>query len=221
MRSVDDTSHTTQSPEAQPILPISRRNVLITGSAATGMVPVTGVASATSNEDSTEMTGESEACLLTIMVIGLEAEGVMADVEVNSIGETKMTDDSGTVVFEVENGVHEVTAEKERWGSVTKTIEMNGHDQAVHVPMHIKQVNELHVSVHDASLGTPVAASEVFIERYGTSQTDKSGDVTVMIEKMLEPTTHSLEVTAEGYHGETRQIEMDSNQQLNVELLPQ
>lgn len=167
------------------------------------------------------MTGESEACLLTIMVIGLEAEGVMADVEVNSIGETKMTDDSGTVVFEVENGVHEVTAEKERWGSVTKTIEMNGHDQAVHVPMHIKQVNELHVSVHDASLGTPVAASEVFIERYGTSQTDKSGDVTVMIEKMLEPTTHSLEVTAEGYHGETRQIEMDSNQQLNVELLPQ
>lgn len=221
MKSADDPSQHTQSPVKGPSLPVSRRNVLITGSAIAGMLSATGVSSATPDEASMESMDSSETCHLTITVTGLEVDGPMADVGVTIGDETQTTDTSGQVVFEVGDGTHKVTVEKERWGSITKTIEMNGQHQEMHIPMHIEQYNDLTITVCDTSLGTPIRQSTITVDCYGTVRTDETGTAMVMIERMLEPTTHDLMVAADGYHTETRHVTMANDKQLRIELLPE
>lgn len=144
----------------------------------------------------------------------------MADVSVIIGDEKKTTDTSGTVVFEVGTGTHEVTIEKERWKRKVKTIEMNGQHQKMHIPMHIKKYNDLYITVYDACLGTPIKNATITVEGYGNVHTDENGTAMVMIVNLLEPTEHDLMVTTDGYHTETRWVKMADTKQLCIELVP-
>jgi uncharacterized membrane protein len=220
MKDANESIHITQSPGVRPNRPISRRHVLVAGSAIAGMMSATGVGSATTDDTPPESTTPPKTCLLIVVVTGLEAEGPMADVDVTSGDETKTTDVSGTVVFEIGSGIHKVTAEKQRWETSTKTVEMNRQHQVMHLPMHIRKYNDLTVTVSDASLKTLIQGATVTVKGYGTVQTSDNGTAMVMIEHMLEPTNHDLTITADGYHSETRQVTVSDDKHFDVELVP-
>lgn len=212
------------SQQPKPQFPVSRRNVIIGGASTTGLLATSGAVSAATDDNDANVlnpSGSSKYCRLTIHITGLEVEGAMADVLVENGTEQVMTDTNGTAVFELEAGTYEVTISKDGWGTKTRTIELGGQDQELHIPMHASQFNGLELSVCDASHGGPIKDAVITISGYGTAYTDEDGAALVIIEQMMEPTHHELTVTADGYCTETRQMTLDDDKHLRLELLPE
>ncbi|MFC7007375.1 hypothetical protein [Halalkalicoccus salilacus] len=75
MKSAEDTTQTARSSQEDVDLRISRRDVLLTGTAGVGLIASSGVSSATSHETSSEPEDPLNTDLQTILVTGLEIDG--------------------------------------------------------------------------------------------------------------------------------------------------
>ncbi len=137
MNSADDTTQTTRTSQPDARLPISRRDVLLTGTAGVGLIASSGVSGATNHETSSESEDSSSMDLNTILVTGLEIDGPLEDCVVEYQNERKETDESGTVDFQISEDSAEVTLEKEGWQNKTETVEAGETDQEIHVPMYV------------------------------------------------------------------------------------
>lgn len=137
MKHTDDTTQITDSSRPDLSLRVSRRDVIITGTASIGLLTTAGVSSASNHETSSEEEGAPGTNSLTITVTGLEIDGPLEDCEVAYENERQTTDESGTVVVENGDGPYEVTLRKEGWENETETIEAEGDTREVHVPMHV------------------------------------------------------------------------------------
>ncbi|MFC7222696.1 hypothetical protein ACFQKF_06035 [Halalkalicoccus sp. GCM10025322] len=137
MKSAEDTTQTARSSQEDVDLRISRRDVLLTGTAGVGLIASSGVSSATSHETSSEPEDPLNTDLQTILVTGLEIDGPLEDCVVEYRNEQKETDESGTVDFQISENSAEVALEKEGWHNKTETLEVDDPDQEIHVPMHV------------------------------------------------------------------------------------
>lgn len=137
MNSADDTTQTTRTAQPDARLRISRRDVLLTGTAGVGLIASSGVSSATNHETSSESEDSSNTDLNTILVTGLEIDGPLEDCVVEYQNERKETDESGTVDFQISEDSAEVTLKKEGWQNKTETVEVDETDQEIHVPMFV------------------------------------------------------------------------------------
>lgn len=130
MKSAEDTTQTACSSREDTTLQISRRDVLLTGAAGTGLLATTGASSAAPDEES----GDSR---FTITVTGLEIDGPLEECVVEYGDEQKTTDESGNVAFDVSDDPQEVVLEKEGWEDKTETIGPDETDQEVYIPMYV------------------------------------------------------------------------------------
>jgi uncharacterized membrane protein len=220
MTATDDTTHAAGSQQTDSRFSISRRDIIISGTATTGLLAASTSVGATGDDDDTsDSNGSSKRCTLTVFVTGLEVEGAMADVMVENGTQQAMTDANGTAVFDLEDGTYEVTVSKDGWGANTRTIELGGQDQEIHIPMHASQFNDLDLFVCDASHGEAIPDAAATLSGYGTVYTDENGEAMVMVERMMEPTHHELTVTADGYRTEIRQVTLDDDKHLRIELV--
>lgn len=137
MNSADDTTQTTRTAQPDARLRISRRDVLLTGTAGVGLIASSGVSSATNHETSSESEDSSNTDLNTILVTGFEIDGPLEDCVVEYQNERKETDESGTVDFQISEDSAEVTLKKEGWQNKTETVEVDETDQEIHVPMFV------------------------------------------------------------------------------------
>ena len=216
----NDNSQLPHSQRTDSRFSISRRDVIISGTATTGLLAASTSVGATGDDDETsDSNGSSKRCTLTVFVTGLEVEGAMADVMVENGTQQAMTDTTGTAVFDLEDGTYEVTVSKDGWGANTRTIELGGQDQEIHIPMHASQFNDLDLFVGDASHGEAIPDAAATLSGYGTVYTDENGEAMVMVERMMEPTHHELTVTADGYRTEIRQVTLDDDKHLRIELV--
>lgn len=115
---------------------MSRRSVLTTAVAAVGLSAITGTASAAGHESSDETDDSPKTHYLTVQVTDMEGEREISDVMVKHDKKRDQTNPAGKVVFEVENGVHEMTAEKSGYEEWSKSIEINGEDKEIYAPLH-------------------------------------------------------------------------------------
>lgn len=136
MKSADDTTQTARSSASDSTLRVSRRNVLIAGGAGVSLLATTGVSTASNRETS------SEAGPPTATVIGLEIdgplEGCAVKYENKRTNENKRTTtgNSGTVVFENGRGPYQVALKKDDWHHKTVTVEPEGDQQEIYIPMY-------------------------------------------------------------------------------------
>lgn len=128
MKSAENATQTACSSREDTTLQISRRDVLLTGAAGTGLLATTGAASAAPDEESSRF---------TITVTGLEIDGPLEECVVEYGDEQKTTDESGHVAFDVSDDSQEVVLEKEGWEDKTKTIGSDETDQEVYIPMYV------------------------------------------------------------------------------------
>lgn len=216
MESTEDAPSDAHSPTPGPSHPVSRRDVVIGSGVAAGMLSI-GVSPAGADDSEDESDGSNTRCLVT--VTGLEAGGPMSDVHVTLGTEEGLTDESGVVTFEVGIGAYELRVEKERWESVSEMLTIDRAEKELQIPLHIDWYDDLCVIVRDASCGCPIKKATVSVSGHGSDQTDRHGVVLMMLERQLESTDHELTVTADGYRKETRQITIDGDERLTVELL--
>lgn len=218
MESTEDAPSDAHSPTPGPSHPVSRRDVVIGSGVAAGMLSI-GVSPAGADDSEDESDGSNTRCLVTVTVTGLEAGGPMSDVHVTLGTEEGLTDESGVVTFEVGIGAYELRVEKERWESVSEMLTIDRAEKELQIPLHIDWYDDLCVIVRDASCGCPIKKATVSVSGHGSDQTDRHGVVLMMLERQLESTDHELTVTADGYRKETRQITIDGDERLTVELL--
>lgn len=216
MESTEDAPSDAHLPTPGPSHPVSRRDVVIGSGVAAGMLSI-GVSPAGADDSEDESDGSNTRCLVT--VTGLEAGGPMSDVHVTLGTEEGLTDESGVVTFEVGIGAYELRVEKERWESVSEMLTIDRAEKELQIPLHIDWYDDLCVIVRDASCGCPIKKATVSVSGHGSDQTDRHGVVLMMLERQLESTDHELTVTADGYRKETRQITIDGDERLTVELL--
>lgn len=133
MNSAEDTTQTVSSSRKDAGLRVSRRDVLLTGTAGASLLAMPGASSAAPDETA----AESEDDALVINVIGFEIDGPLDDCRVEYENERKTTDDSGTVTFETSDDSPEITLEKEGWQNKTETIVRDETGQEVYVPMYV------------------------------------------------------------------------------------
>lgn len=136
MISKENTTVNAQSPRAGMVLPVSRRSVLTVFASAIGISSITEVASATEQESSADLGESSKTSRLTVRVTDIEGEEEIPDVLLKGKKKRDQTDQLGKVVFEVENGLHEMIAEKPGYEEQTMSIEINGEDREIYLPLH-------------------------------------------------------------------------------------
>lgn len=136
MESRENTTENVQMPRTKTSMSVSRRSVLTTAVAAVGLSAITGTASAAGHESSDEADDSPETQYLTVHVTDMEGEREISDVMVKHGKKRDQTNPAGKVVFEVENGVHEMTAEKSGYEEWSKSIEINGEDEEIYAPLH-------------------------------------------------------------------------------------
>lgn len=136
MRSRETTARNDQSSNTGPSNPISRRNLLKTVVSAVGLSSAIGIAGATDQHDRPDRGGSSKTRPFLFTVTNMEGEETLAGVQVECRGERARTDGSGTVVLEVEDGTHEVTAEKNQYEQWSGEIDMKGDKNGIYIPLH-------------------------------------------------------------------------------------
>lgn len=110
--------------------------MLSTAVAAVGLSAITGTASAAGHESSDETDDSPETHSLTVYVTDMEGEREISDVMVKHDKTRDQTNSAGKVVFEVENGVHEMIAEKSGYEEWSRSVEINGKDKKIYAPLH-------------------------------------------------------------------------------------
>lgn len=136
MESRENTTENVQMPRTKATTSVSRRRVLSTAVAAVGLSAITGAASAAGHESSDETDDSPETHYLTVQVTDMEGERDISDVMVKHDKKRDQTNPAGKVVFEVENGVHEMRAEKSGYEEWSRSVEINGEDKEIYAPLH-------------------------------------------------------------------------------------
>ncbi|MFC7008594.1 hypothetical protein [Halalkalicoccus salilacus] len=136
MKSRENTTENVQIPGAKATTSVSRRSVLSTAVAAVGLSAITGTASAAGHEGSDETDESPETHHLTVQVTDMEGEREISEAMVKHDKKRDRTNPAGKVVFEVENGVHEMRAEKSGYEEWSRSVEINGEDKEIYAPLH-------------------------------------------------------------------------------------
>lgn len=223
MNSDNDSTETDVDIDTGQGLSISRRNVLISSGTASVAASTGCIGEASANEHSADKEPEEKAtaATLTVKVTGLERDGPLPDADVIMDGKRQKTDDEGIAAFEVEEGRHEITIMKRRWEPKSKTVTVNKEEETLHIPMHIREYNEVITAIYDACLGTPVEDATVSVHRERIERTNDMGIARLLLENQLEPMEYPIRVEHPDYHAETQRIRIDEeDMRTEIEMLP-